>query len=244
MKKSTFKYSIFLLCYLFLSLYANAKDNSNSLKVKEIIFEGVANCQQVSKLLEKETDLQFIDVTNWEKYQYKPEVKFRIAHSNNQIWLKYYVSENNIMAKQSATNSSVCTDSCVEFFFDPKGDGNYYNFEFSCIGVSHVAYGQSIRNRKFVNPEKIEMFLQTESSLGKQIFLEKSGDYSWELTIIIPSEILIFTKGVKFKKLKSKANFYKCGDNTTEPHYLTWNPVKTKAPDFHQPVYFGEILFE
>lgn len=244
MVKSTFHYSIILFCCLSLTIYTNATGNSKSLKVKEIKFEGIANCQQVSKLLEKETSLQSIGIINWKKYQYKPEVKFRIAHSNNQIWLKFYVSEKNIMAKQSTINSMVHTDSAVEFFFDPKGDGNYYNFEFNCIGVSHVAYGRSIKNRKFVNPKKIEMLLQTESSLGKETFLEKTGNYHWELTVIIPSEILIFTKGIKLKKLKSKANFYKCGDHTLEPHYLTWSPVKTESPSFHQPAYFGELLFE
>jgi hypothetical protein len=48
------------------------------------------------------------------------------------------------------------------------------------------------------------------------------------------------------KELKGKtftANFYKCGDKLTQPHYLTWNPVGTRNPDYHQPEYFGVLKF-
>jgi hypothetical protein len=28
------------------------------------------------------------------------------------------------------------------------------------------------------------------------------------------------------------------------PHYVTWNPIKTEKPDFHQPSYFGLLKFK
>jgi hypothetical protein len=40
-----------------------------------------------------------------------------------------------------------------------------------------------------------------------------------------------------------RANFYKCGDGTSVPHYLSWNQVITETPDFHRPEFFGEISF-
>ena len=40
-----------------------------------------------------------------------------------------------------------------------------------------------------------------------------------------------------------KANFYKCGDKLSVPHYLSWNPVTTEKPDFHRPEYFGLLEF-
>jgi hypothetical protein len=40
------------------------------------------------------------------------------------------------------------------------------------------------------------------------------------------------------------ANFYKVGSGLSVPHYLTWNPVGTPAPDYHRPEFFGEVLFE
>ena len=64
------------------------------------------------------------------------------------------------------------------------------------------------------------------------------------MVFAIPSTVFIFNKGLNFSKLFSRANFYKCGDNTTKKHYLTWNPVKTKNPDFHRPEYFGLLNFK
>ncbi|MCK7536290.1 MAG: carbohydrate-binding family 9-like protein [Marinilabiliales bacterium] len=36
-----------------------------------------------------------------------------------------------------------------------------------------------------------------------------------------------------------RANFYKCGDKLSNPHFVTWNPVGTEKPDYHRPEYFG-----
>ena len=109
------------------------------LVVKEINHKGEASLEEVSTLLEAQAELNIIDVLNWDAFPYAPEVKFRIARNNNDIWLKYYVTEENILAKHTDTNSAVSRDSCVEFFFDPLGDGNYYNFEINCIGTVHLA---------------------------------------------------------------------------------------------------------
>jgi hypothetical protein len=43
---------------------------------------------------------------------------------------------------------------------------------------------------------------------------------------------------------KIKANFYKCGDKTEEPHYLSWSPIDTPEPDFHVPSFFGLLEME
>ena len=33
---------------------------------------------------------------------------------------------------------------------------------------------------------------------------------------------------------KIRANFYKCGDKTAHPHYVSWAPINTPQPDFHR----------
>ena len=81
-------------------------------------------------------------------------------------------------------------------------------------------------------------------TLGNKTFEEKTGDYSWEMTIVIPATSLTHNKDVQLKGLKSNANFYKCGDKSAEEHYLSWNSIATERPDFHRPEYFGSIIFE
>ena len=39
-----------------------------------------------------------------------------------------------------------------------------------------------------------------------------------------------------------RANFYKCGDQTSHPHWAAWSPVDEL--NFHLPRCFGTIAFE
>ena len=41
-----------------------------------------------------------------------------------------------------------------------------------------------------------------------------------------------------------RANFYKCGDKLTTPHFLSWNKIDLPSPCFHCPPFFGQIHFE
>jgi len=183
-----------------------------------------------------------IDFLNWKDFLYKPEVTFQITHSKDAINLNYKVKEKYILARETRTNGDVYKDSCVEFFISFDGK-SYYNFEFSCIGAIHLAYGPGRGNRKFVDAEKIKA-IEIHSSLGDQPFKEKTGDFDWELTVKIPVSCLAFDNIKNLSGIKATANFYKCGDGTSEPHYITWNPVETETPDFHRPEFFGEIIFE
>ena len=41
-----------------------------------------------------------------------------------------------------------------------------------------------------------------------------------------------------------RANFYKCADKTSKPHWLTWSVVDRPSPDFHVPESFGMLEFK
>ncbi|MBR6089456.1 MAG: hypothetical protein IKP86_05955, partial [Anaerolineaceae bacterium] len=40
-----------------------------------------------------------------------------------------------------------------------------------------------------------------------------------------------------------RANIYKCGDQTVNKHYLSWNPIDSEKPDFHRPEDFGIMYY-
>jgi len=215
-----------------------------TLKVNKITIGKTLNFKTISKALEKETNLQSINLVGWKEFPYKPKVDFRIAHIDSIMFLKFYVNESHILAKRSSPNSATHKDSCVEFFIDPMRDGNYYNFEFNCIGTTHLAYGPARSTRTFIPKEKIIKEIKTWSTLGGQPFEEKSGKFEWEMVVVIPASIFTYNEGFIFSNLIANANFYKCGDDTTKPHYLSWNPVKTENPDFHRPEFFGTLNFK
>lgn len=41
-----------------------------------------------------------------------------------------------------------------------------------------------------------------------------------------------------------RANFYKCADKTSHPHWLTWAPVDYPKPKFHLSGFLGWIEFK
>ena len=214
------------------------------LVVKEIAYEGSADIERVSQILEQQTELNQINTLNWEAFPYQPKVSFRIGHRNNEIWIKYYIEEDHVLAKRTSTNSATHKDSCLEFFIDPQADGNYYNFEVNAIGTVHLAYGPGRGKRSFIDPDLIREKIKVQSSMGTKAFEELEGPQKWEMTLIIPSEIMIHDPGIQFSGLQANANFFKCGDESSKPHFLSWNPIGTERPDFHNPEYFGSILFE
>lgn len=202
------------------------------------------NCTlaEAAHLLETQTVTNQIDTINWSAFSYKPQVTFRIGHTGSEIWLKLYVVEKHIRAVENRTNGDVYKDSCVEFFI-AFNDKNYYNFEFSCIGTRHLSFGPGRGNRTRISSDIVEQ-IEIESSLGNQPFEAKSGNFNWEIMIRIPLSCFVFDTLQTFDNTTANANFYKCGDATAEPHFVTWSPVKTENPDYHRPEYFGLVQFE
>lgn len=214
-----------------------------SLFIKKIDSKKEITLAEAAHLLETLTVTNPIDILNWENaFPYKPDLKFRIGHTGNEIWLKFYVKEKNILAQETRINGDVYKDSTVEFFISLDGD-NYYNFEFSCIGTPHVGYGPGRGNRTPVDPDLLKQ-IEIKSTLGDQPFAEKSGNFEWEMMIRIPVECFAFDKITSFNGKKATANFYKCGDETSDPHFVSWSPINTENPDYHQSSFFGAIEFE
>ncbi|MEM9141520.1 MAG: carbohydrate-binding family 9-like protein [Bacteroidota bacterium] len=241
--KQNQKFGVLFYCILSTSFFAMAQ-KQKSLRIKEIDSKKEVRLTEVSALLETHGELYTLDQTPWADFPYKPTVQFRIAHSNNAVWLKFYVREQNILAQHTEIHSAVSRDSCVEFFFDPLGTGEYYNFEFNCIGTPHLAYGPGRHEREFVDSEWVRSQIRIASSLGEEPFAEKDGGHQWEMVMVLPASVLTAHPDILLKGRTSKANFYKCGDDTALRHYVTWNPVGTPSPDYHRPEYFGTLVFE
>jgi len=183
----------------------------------------------------------FIDQKNWVDAE-GIQVSFTIGHNGTNIYLNYEVEEPQVRAVNTEFNSSVWEDSCVEFFFAPKGD-YYYNFEMNAIGTLLCGYGKDRHTRERLN-DKILSKVHTRSSLGRDAF-EKTGKIrSWKLEARIPVEVLIYSEIEILSGLEARGNFYKCGDKLDHPHYLSWKPVQTADPNFHLPEHFGQLSFQ
>ena len=128
-------------------------------------------------------------------------------------------------------NGSVCTDSCLEFFFKPDPhDVNYINFEVNPKCVMHIGLGKDRYNRLLIDEPRETFCAESEANEG-----------DWWLKYDIPDAFLL--KYFKEIAPASRANFYKCGDLTDHPHYASWAPVLVTKPDFHLSDFFDKLLF-
>lgn len=198
--------------------------------------------KEISSFLDKQKERLIIDTVNWKAFDYKPEIALSVAYSDHEIYLKYYISEKYFKAEKTETNQSVCEDSCVEFFVSPEDDGIYYNLEFNGIGTCLMGTGTSRLSSTRADPQIISK-IRRLTSAGNNPVRERSGEFEWTITIAIPFEVFFHHKIKDLKGKSFRANFYKCGDKLTVPHYVTWNNVGTENPDYHQPAYFGLIKF-
>lgn len=213
------------------------------MKVKKITAQ-VQDAQAIPELFDKENiSFQPIETVNWQEYPYKPHAAFRIAHTNDAILIHYKVTENSVRAKYGKDNGSVWTDSCVEFFSIPAGDGIYYNLECNCIGTILLASGPQRNDREHASQEVLDKVLRW-ASLGCHPFEEKVGECTWEVALAIPYEVFFKHAITALDGETVKANFYKCGDELQTPHFLSWNPIRIEQPDFHRPDFFGVLEFE
>lgn len=190
--------------------------------------------------ISREARNEKIACLNWpEAFPYRPEVSLDIFHSSDALHLHFRVREQAVRAVCAADREPVWKDSCVEFFFAPREDGLYYNLECSCTGKLYLCIGEGRHDREFL-PETAYAGISRHPSLGTGPFGLLERPTSWELRLDIPAS----TFGLDtFDGLQARGNFYKCGDALPVPHFLSWAPIQTPAPDFHRPEFFDKLIF-
>lgn len=193
----------------------------------------------------RRTAVQKLDCLNWpDKFPYKPEVSFTAWHCGDELTIEYKVREQSVRALEATPGNFVYKDSCVEFFIRPRlDDPHYYNFEWNPIGTLYLAY-RTGRDDAELAPAEVLQMVKAEPSLGTEPFDERPSDGEWSLLVKIPVGALWRSGLDSFDHLHAMANFYKCGDGLSVPHYVTWAPIDTPKPDYHRPEFFVPVDFE
>jgi hypothetical protein len=198
------------------------------------------NIKEASVFLNNINNFEHIDTVNWpDAFPLKPDTKFIIARSDSAFFIHFVVNEKQIQALYVKDQDPVWQDSCVEFFCQIPCSPTYFNFEFNCIGTCLATERKSRTENVNPLPDTQMVKILRFASLGNSTFEEKKGNFDWTLTVQIPFSILNIDASNLPDMLK--ANFYKCGDGTSKPHYVSWNPIAVENPDFHRPEFFGEL---
>lgn len=178
-----------------------------------------------------------IDIFKWSDNDYHPKVEVFLCHNNDKLKVKFIAYEIEVYVKSFEDNGRICCDSCVEFFIRPyNDDSRYINFEINAVGAIVMSICEDRNNMKPLESiYKSRLNIKTEVQIG-----------FWIVQYEIPFDMIceIFDNR---KRLKSSntfyGNFYKCGDETPNPHYGMWNEVFGN-PNFHQIQYFGELILK
>ena len=177
-----------------------------------------------------------------------PIVNARLLYDDMGIYLRFEVQDRYVRAVQTQYQASVCGDSCVEFFVQPKNRKDYYNFEMNAIGtlllynVVDPTRGteKAFADYSAVPAEKIQG-MSIASSLQGVIDPEITAPVDWSIAAFIPFSIFDLDSKVVSGDVW-RANLYKCADKTSHPHWITAFPLTQL--NYHLPECFQELVFE
>ncbi|NOX67251.1 MAG: diguanylate cyclase [Chlorobi bacterium] len=182
------------------------------------------------------------------KPEHFPTVYAKLVYTDSDIYVIFKVIDQYVKSAAKKYQGKVYEDSCVEFFFTPDDNTKkgYFNLESNCGGVQLFRYNALDKKKRIPIKYKDYQEVTVAHSLPKINDPEIKKKITWYLEYKIPFDLI--AKYYKMDKPKSgtewKANFYKCADKTSHPHWLTWNKVDYPKPNFHLSQFFGTLIFE
>lgn len=179
-----------------------------------------------------------------------PDITVRLLYDRTALYGQFRVRDRYVRCVHTAYQDMVCEDSCVEFFVQPRGEGPYCNFEFSCGGTllaSCITDPARVPNgfADFVRLDRTAAdAIRIFHSMPPVVDPEISDPVEWTIAFAIPFGVLERHMGPLGDPAGQtwRGNFYKCGDKTSHPHWLSWSPVDEL--NFHLPRCFGTLVFQ
>ena len=161
----------------------------------------------------------------------------QLAWDEDALYVRLQAIEPKILRRFTGTLDEVCKDSCLEFFFCPAGGDRYFNFEWNPAGGLYLGLRSG---------HELYVRLQPEDPVALFEYRSQRTDDGWEIFYKIPLSFinLIFPEFQLASGTAFRANCFKCGDRTVQPHYLSWNPCTSDYPRFHLVSDFGRMILE
>lgn len=182
--------------------------------------------------------------------EHRLKTQATLAYDAAGIHVFFHVADRFVISRHTAYQSSVCKDSCVEFFVQPKGDKGYFNFEVNCGGCLLLGYIEDPTRtpdgfKKFVRvPWEEAQAIRIAHSMPAVVVPEREDPTEWTIQYYVLFALLERYAGPLGKVAGQtwRGNFYKCADESSHPHWAAWAPIGEDL-NFHQPRYFGQLRF-
>jgi hypothetical protein len=192
-------------------------------------------------------DVFEVDQFHERSSDHHPKVQGKMLYSDKGVHVFFKVNDRYVIGKYSDYQDPVCRDSCVEFFVQPKPDKGYLNFEISCSGTLLLEYHERDADGNYGSvavPAEVAAGIQIYHSMPDKVFPEIAEETEWRIEYFVPFSVFEEYVGPlgPVDGTAWRANFYKCADESSHPHWGMWASVGDKL-SFHQPRFFGTIQF-
>jgi hypothetical protein len=182
--------------------------------------------------------------------EHKPTVNARVLYDDTTLYVHFKVLDRFIRSLHTRHQDPVCQDSCVEFFFQPRSTPGYFNMEANCGGTLHCSFIEDHQRTptgfaqyRLIDTSWLDR-LRIYHSMPSVVEPELPGSEAWTVEYGLPLSLIETYAGPlgKITGQTWRANFFKCGDKTSHPHWASWAPIG-EALNFHQPDRFAPIFF-
>jgi hypothetical protein len=183
---------------------------------------------------------------------HRPITTVKVLHDGLDLHVAFRVQDRFVRCVHTEYQGEVYLDSCVEFFLQPIAGGGYLNFEINCGGALLLYFIEDptpadtklFRQFRPV-PENIARLIKIEGSLPRRIEPEITDPFTWTIRASVPFSLFEQFVGHigEIAGQSWRGNFFKCGDQTSHPHWASWSPIGDQLR-FHQPELFGTLTFD
>jgi len=181
---------------------------------------------------------------------HRPKTQAKAVFDDLGIYIHFRVEDRYVRSVETKYHGKVWEDACVEFFVQPRADRGYFNFEINCGGTMLLSYqespewkGDSLRRAGRV-PWRLAKDVTIFHSMPETVEPEQAQPVVWQVEYFIPFEIFETNLGELGPPSGQtwRANFYKCAENNSHPHWASWAPIG-KELNFHVPNHFAPLHF-
>lgn len=186
-----------------------------------------------------QTDWSTVPVAELTHCGWTPETSIhasaQLSCDGQALHVRMTAVERSIRATLTGELDQVCNDSCLEFFFAPKADDDrYFNFEWNQLGALSLSFGT-------LRPVRVRQV--PKNARERFSFTSFDTQDGWGVEYQIPLDFLrTYYPDYTFTGTAA-GNFYKCGDETEQVHFLSWANMTSETPDFHRRGDFGTLVF-
>lgn len=182
---------------------------------------------------------------------HRPVTLARTLYDDKGLYVHFKVDDRYVRSIETKYHGKVWEDACAEFFVKPKADRGYFNFEINCGGTMLLSYHE---NPEYKGPadhpaDSVPWDLASQvkifHTMPQVVDPEITEPTTWHIEYFIPFTLFEAYIGPlgPIDGQTWEANYYKCAENNSHPHWASWSPIFGKL-DFHQPEYFGILKFE